>query len=173
MKWTNASKIAAALLAGLAFAGSAQAATYTPAEIANQKLVVDFYTALDAANSAGATAQRARGIAEQFISPNYIQHKEGAPKTGNAREAFIRSAEAAPPGPMPASMRTPAKTVALMAQGDRVILVTSRELPDPAGGTREAFIFNMFRIADGKLAEHWDALPASLTGPPPAGPPPR
>jgi len=170
MKWINASKIAAALLVGLTFAGAAEAATNTPAEIANMKLVTDFYSALDAANSAGTMAQRAREISERFISPDYVQHQEGPPTSGNAREAFIHSAESMPPGALPPAMRTPAKTVALMAEGDRVIQVTSREAPNPAGGAREVFIFNMFRIANGQLAEHWDALPAALMGPPPGGP---
>jgi len=39
-----------------------------------------------------------------------------------------------------------------------VMLFTKRELPDGKDGQPAvAYIFNMFRIHDGKLAEHWDA----------------
>ena len=167
----NANKVAAVLLVGLIFGGPAEAATNTPAEIANEKLVVDFYAALDAANSTGSIAQQARAIAERYISPDYIQHREGEGAIGNGREAFIHATEAAPPGPVPIEMRTPAKPVALMADGDQVIIVTSRDIPNPAGGTRPVFIFNLFRIVNGKLAEHWDALPSGLMPPPGASGP--
>ncbi|WP_237713978.1 hypothetical protein [Novosphingobium sp. Rr 2-17] len=50
-----------------------------------------------------------------------------------------------------------------------MIIVTSREIPEIAGGSRTIFIFNMFRIADGKLVEHWDALPSAMTQPPAGG----
>jgi hypothetical protein len=50
------------------------------------------------------------------------------------------------------------------------MLFTKRELPDGKDGQPAvAYIFNMFRIHDGKLAEHWDAGAAT---PPPGGGPP-
>ncbi|EIZ79427.1 hypothetical protein WSK_1991 [Novosphingobium sp. Rr 2-17] len=167
MKMINANKIGAVLLAGMAFSAPAMAATNTPTEISNKKLVADFYQALDAANASGSMAKQARQIAEKYLSPDYTQHQEGAPATGNAREAFIRNAQATPAGPLPPAMQKPATQVALMADGDRVILVTSRDIPTATGSTRPVFIFNMFRIAGGKLAEHWDALPSAISGPPP------
>lgn len=171
MKYISVNKMAAALLAGLIFSSPAMAATNTPTEISNKKLVADFYKALDEANASGTMAKKARQIAERFLSPDYLQHQEGASPTENAREAFIRKSEATPAGPLPPAMRVPAKTVALMAEGDHVILVTSRDMPSPTGGTRPAFIFNMFRVAKGKLVEHWDALPSAMTQPPVGGPP--
>ncbi|EIZ79584.1 hypothetical protein WSK_1817 [Novosphingobium sp. Rr 2-17] len=165
----DAKKIAVALSVGLVLSSPAKAATNTPREIDNKQLVVDFYQALDAANSAGTTAKQARSIAERFLSRDYVQHQEGASSNGNAREAFVRNAEAVPPGPPPPAMRTPARTIALMAEGDRVIIIASRDVPDVGGGTRPVFIFNMFRIEGGKLAEHWDALPSAMTKPPSDG----
>lgn len=162
------------LLAGVALSTPAPAATNTPAEIVNENLVLDFYRALDAANAAGTMAQQARHIAERYLSPDYIQHREGESGQGTAREAFIRNAEAVPAGPLPPGMNQPARRVALMADGDRVILVTSRDVPDASGRIRPVFLFNMFRIAGGKLAEHWDAIPAQIGSPPPdARPMPR
>jgi predicted SnoaL-like aldol condensation-catalyzing enzyme len=54
-----------------------------------------------------------------------------------------------------------------MAEGDRVMLLTQR--PAPSG--KKAYLFNMYRVQDGKLTEHWDVLPAEFTMPPPAGAP--
>jgi predicted SnoaL-like aldol condensation-catalyzing enzyme len=45
-----------------------------------------------------------------------------------------------------------------MAEGDYVVLAFKRELPDPqnAGKNYTTTWFDMFRIQDGKIAEHWD-----------------
>ena len=53
------------------------------------------------------------------------------------------------------------------------MLLLEREMIDPAGETHPIFIFNMFRVKDGKLTEHWEV--AGAMGPPPGadgGPPP-
>jgi len=153
--------VAAMMTAG---GGASQAATLTAQERANEQLVLDFYAALNATDAAAA---HARSIAERFISPDYIQHSETYQGPGNARERFISAMEHIPSGPRP-GFQAPPKTIALMADGDLVTIVTSREVPNGAGATRPVFIFNLFRIKDGRLAEHWDALPAALTGAGPA-----
>jgi predicted SnoaL-like aldol condensation-catalyzing enzyme len=52
-----------------------------------------------------------------------------------------------------------AELVAMVAEGDLVVQVTRVELPNPyrEGQTFTTARFDMFRIADGLLAEHWDA----------------
>jgi predicted SnoaL-like aldol condensation-catalyzing enzyme len=58
-----------------------------------------------------------------------------------------------------------------MAEGDRVMLLTSREQRDPAtGAIKPSYVFNMFRLKDGKLVEHWDVMPGGMPPPPPPGP---
>jgi predicted SnoaL-like aldol condensation-catalyzing enzyme len=54
-----------------------------------------------------------------------------------------------------------------MAEGDRVIQVTSRERRDPAtGATKPSYIWNMFRVENGMLAEHWDSvMPGNMAAP--------
>jgi predicted SnoaL-like aldol condensation-catalyzing enzyme len=163
-KQTRAAILVAAMMT--AGGGASQAATLTAQERANEQLVVDFYAALNATDVAATGKQHVRSIAERFISPDYIQHSDTYKGPGSARERFISGMEHMPSGPRP-GFQAPPKTIALMADGDMVTIVTSRELPDGAGGTRPVFIFNLFRIKDGRLAEHWDALPAALTG---AGP---
>jgi predicted SnoaL-like aldol condensation-catalyzing enzyme len=47
--------------------------------------------------------------------------------------------------------------VTMLAERDKVVLALRRELPDPQhpGHTYTTTWFDMFRIRDGKIAEHW------------------
>ena len=143
------------------------AAINTPAEQANKKMVLAFYAALNEADATHSMQKRIRGIAETYLRPDYIQHSEAfanAPGPGTAREKLIRIFQTMPA--MPDSI-SPPTTVAVMAEADRVILVTARDMPDPAtGAPKKSFTWNMFRVENGKLAEHWDCSP-NMGGPPP------
>jgi predicted SnoaL-like aldol condensation-catalyzing enzyme len=46
-----------------------------------------------------------------------------------------------------------------VAEGDLVTLSFARELPDPADPAKKYTTtwFDMFRIENGKIAEHWDS----------------
>ncbi|WP_408591014.1 hypothetical protein [Novosphingobium sp.] len=153
----------------LAFAPSPVLAHETRGEARNKQVVVDFYAALNAADAAGTTAQRIAPIAAKYIDPAYVQHGEAfanLPGPGSARDKLVRMFQHMPPMPP----RAAPKTLAVMAQGDLVTMVTSREMPDPASGKiKQLVIFNMFRLAKGRLIEHWDSLPPM--GPGGSGPP--
>ena len=151
--------IAAAVLSGV----SAQAGQRTQEE-ANKKLVRDFYNALEDTQAAGEMKTKGRSLIEKYIAPDYIQHRPGQQ---SGREAMVRNTENAPA--LPAGAPTHSKLVAILGDGDLVVQVTDRGLPDPVtGAPRHALIWNMFRIKNGKLAEHWDALPEGMKGPPPS-----
>ena len=154
----------AAVLLAMSPAG---AASYTPSEAVNKKTVLNFYAALNAADATHSMHERIQGIAETYLSPDYIQHGEAfanLPGPGTPRDKLIHFFQALPP--LPASI-SPPTTVAVMAEADRVILVTARDMPDPATGvTKSSLTWNMFRVIDGKLAEHWDCSP-NMGGPPP------
>ena len=154
-------------LGGLLAFGSPAIAHMTTAEAANEKVVLDFYAALNAADAAGDLRQRIQTIAETYLDPDYVQHSEmfaGLPGPGSARDKLIHMFQNRPPMP---PMGAPT-TVAVMAEGDRVMLLTSRDLPDPATGRgKEVYIFNMFRVKNGHLVEHWDITPLP---PGPGGP---
>jgi predicted SnoaL-like aldol condensation-catalyzing enzyme len=157
---------AVAAVAAVLLSASAQASEPSRVE-ANKKLVHDFFAAVDEAQASGTMKANGRSIVERFIAPDYIQHRPGEQ---NGREAMVHRTESAqflPVGGMP-----PTKLVALIADGDIVVRVVSFDIPDRATGTTSpALIWNMFRIRDGKLAEHWDAEPATKSEqPPPGGP---
>ena len=163
------SRIGLVLAAGLAMASTA-AAENTPTEAANKKTVLDFYAALNEANATNSMKERIQGIAEKYLSPDYKQHTLMLPGSGTDRDKLIRmfqSRQAASPAGAPTA---PQRTDAIMAEGDRVMLLTSRDYRDPATGElKPTYVFNMFRVKDGKLVEHWDVMPQGV-GPPPGGP---
>lgn len=138
-------------------ASAAPAAAHDdPAAAANKRVVLDFYKALNDADNSVTTRDRIKTIAETYLSPDYVQHSEmfaGLPGPGTAREKLIRMFQSMPAmKPMPA-----ARTIAVMAEGDLVMILTARDLPDPSTGRpTPRYIFNMFRVKAGKLAEHWD-----------------
>jgi predicted SnoaL-like aldol condensation-catalyzing enzyme len=148
-------------------------------EAANKQVVLGFYQALNDADNSGTMQDRIKKIAETYLSPDYMQHSDmfaGLPGPGTARDKLIRMFQTRPAmKPMPA-----ARTIAVMAEGDLVMMLTARDLPDPTSGQPVSrYIFNMFRVKAGKLAEHWDVgsapppMPASAQGNPMTSVPPK
>ncbi|MFA9216779.1 MAG: hypothetical protein ACEQSK_06700 [Sphingomonadaceae bacterium] len=169
-------KFVAACALGLGLAMSAHAAKYTPQEEANVKLVADFYAALDNADAHGDMKQKIRSIAEKYLQADYIQHMEAAKAFGPGREGLIRLLEQMPamPAPPAGMAPPPAQVLSLIANGDIVIRVSARTMPAaPGAAGNPSYMFNMFRIQNGKLAEHWDASSGAAMGPPPAAPAPH
>ncbi len=158
----------AMLLAG----GTPAMAHNKPAEAANKKIVLNFYKALNDADAAGTTRQRIAEIAKKYLSPDYVQHAEmfaNLPGPGSARDKLIRLFQNLPARPAMPS----AKLISIMAEGDQVMMLTVRDWADPATGrAKPAYIFNMFRVKNGKLAEHWDVGAMPPAGGPPPGEPP-
>ena len=93
-------------------------------------------------------------FADKYLAESYIQHNPNVP-TGRA--AFVEFvARFRKPAPIEARIKAP--VVAIVAEGDLVVLAFARENADPKDATRKFSTtwFDMFRLENGKIAEHWD-----------------
>ena len=114
---------------------------------ANKRIVYDFWREV--------FEGRHMDLAEKYMAEGYIQHNPNVP-TGRA--AFIDFFSKLS-GPKPIEAQVKAPLVAMVAEGDFVVLTFARELPDPKDPTKKYTTtwFDMFRLENGKIAEHWDA----------------
>lgn len=114
---------------------------------ANKRLVYDFWREV----FEGGHLE----LAEKYMAESYVQHNPNVP-TGRAAfvEFFSKFAKAKPVEP-----RIKAPLVAMVADGDYVVLSFAREYPDPKDATKKYTTtwFDMFRLEGGKIAEHWDS----------------
>lgn len=113
----------------------------------NKRLAYDFWREVFEA--------RHLELAEKYMAESYIQHNPNVP-TGRA--GFIAFFSKFGPA-KPIAAKVNASLIAIVADGDLVTLVFTKELPDPKdkSKTYTTTWFDMFRIENGKIAEHWDA----------------
>jgi len=114
---------------------------------ANKRLVYDFWREVFEAGH--------MELAEKYMAEGYIQHN---PNVATGRAAFIAffSKNIAP---QPIEPRVKAPLVAIVAEGDLVVLVFVRELLADPKDTAQKYTttwFDMFRLEGGKIVEHWD-----------------
>ena len=121
-------------------------ASSDPKLAANKRLVYDFWREVFEAGH--------MELAEKYMAESYIQHNPNVP-TGRAAfvEFFTRFKQ-----PKPIQARVAAPLVAIVAEGDLVVLAFAREATDPKDRARKYSTtwFDMFRVEGGKIAEHWD-----------------
>jgi predicted SnoaL-like aldol condensation-catalyzing enzyme len=112
---------------------------------ANKKLVFDFWREIRQAHNVERAAE--------LMAEGYVEHDPNLP-TGRA--AFVRSLDRLPKQPVKATIDD---LVTIVAERDLVVLAFRRELPDLAeeGQTYTTTAYDTFRIADGKIAEHWSS----------------
>jgi predicted SnoaL-like aldol condensation-catalyzing enzyme len=91
--------------------------------------------------------------AGKWLTPEYIQHN---PLVVSGRDAVVKFFGSRPRKPIPEKMQT--KVVAVIAEGDLVMVAFPREYKDPKdqSKTYTTTWFDMWRISQGKAAEHWD-----------------
>ena len=113
---------------------------------ANKRLVYDFWREVFEAGH--------MELAEKYMAEGYIQHNPNVP-TGRAAFIDFFSKNVTPGAIQP---RVKAPLVAILADGDLVVLAFAREAPDPKDPAKKYTTtwFDMFRIEGGKIAEHWD-----------------
>lgn len=113
----------------------------------NKQLVYDFWREV--------FEGRNLDLAEKYLTDTYIQHNPNVPTGRSGFVEFFQKFSK----PKPIQSRVKAPLVAILAEGDLVTLVFVSELPHPRDtGTKYTTTwFDMFRIENGKIAEHWDA----------------
>lgn len=96
--------------------------------------------------------------ARALMTREYIQHNPNIPSGPDAIIAFTKTPEAERARQ---SMRPAPAPPMFVVEGDRIVMILPRDLPDPKdpSKTYRSYWFDMWRIEDGKLAEHWDAAP--------------
>ena len=115
--------------------------------VANKRLVYDFWREVFEAGH--------MDLADRYLAEGYIQHNPNVPTGRAAFVAFF--SKFTKPRPIEAKVKAP--LVAIVAEGDLVVLSFVRQVQDPkdAGQKYSTTWFDMFRIENGRIAEHWDA----------------
>jgi predicted SnoaL-like aldol condensation-catalyzing enzyme len=115
---------------------------------ANKKLVFDMWRAI----IQGAHTE----LAPKYFTKDYIQHN---PNVATGRDAMVAYMKATRPV-RPIEPKITFPVIAIMAEGDLVMLATVSRLPDPQAPDQKyaGTHFDMFRIENGKIAEHWDSV---------------
>ena len=93
-------------------------------------------------------------VADKYFDENYMQHN---PNAATGRKAVVDFfSKFSKPKPIVDTIKS--SVVAIIAEGDLVMLSFVREMPDPVDPTKKYTTtwFDLFRIANGKIAEHWD-----------------
>jgi predicted SnoaL-like aldol condensation-catalyzing enzyme len=121
-------------------------ASSNPQIAANKRLVYDFWReVLEAGHM---------DLADKYLTESYIQHNPTVP-TGRAGFVDLFS-KFSKPKPIEAKIQSP--LVSITAEGNFVILSFVSEALDPNDKTKTYTTtwFDMFRIENHKIAEHWD-----------------
>jgi predicted SnoaL-like aldol condensation-catalyzing enzyme len=95
--------------------------------------------------------------AEKMFTEDYIQHNPNVITGRKAMVEFMRSSR--PRKEIEPTIHFP--VISIIAEGDLVAITTVSYLPDPEapGKTYASSHFDLFRIENGKIAEHWDSVP--------------
>jgi predicted SnoaL-like aldol condensation-catalyzing enzyme len=111
----------------------------------NKKLVLDFWREV--------LESRHVELASKYLAPGYIQHN---PNVETGLSGFVKFFSRFQPEPIQRKLKNPPIYVA--AIGDRVILIFENEASDPHDASKKYKFntFDMLRVADGKIQEHWD-----------------
>ena len=115
-----------------------------PKLAANKRLVYDMYRIV----LQGGYADRAG----EFIREDYVQHNPNAAQGLKGVQDYIRMTR--PERELEEKLELP--LIHLMAEGDYVTTAFVRPEKDANGETYYSTWFDLYRIEDGKIAEHWD-----------------
>ena len=112
----------------------------------NKRLVYDMYRIVLQAGRADR--------ADEFIAEDYIQHNPNAAQGLAGLVDYVRSTR--PELEVRDTLDLP--LIHLMAEGDYVTTAFVRPEKDANGETYYSSWFDLYRIENGKIAEHWDPM---------------
>ena len=145
MTWKSTTAICASLLlaAAVAFAQG-----YLSGPALNKKIVTDFYRLVFEPRNAD--------LIDQYIAADFVEHN---PAIEGGRDGLAKFMKTLPPpksDDIGAEMKNPPAYI--VAEGDLVTFIFKQPTPDPKdkAKTYDRFTFDMFRIKNGKIVEHWD-----------------
>src|SRR5215468_194704 len=110
----------------------------------NKSLVRDFYATV--------LVDRDVDAAPRFLRPDYIQHNPNVP-TGLA--GFMDTFRARFAQKLPSDYKR--ELLNVIGENDMVVVYVRQTWTGADGRFHQALGFDMFRVQDGKIAEHWDA----------------
>lgn len=113
----------------------------------NTEIVLDMWEKVIRQGSADAVMK--------YIHPDYIQHNVNMPSGREYLLHLVKLINNKPADFTPPGHKEVLKTV---AQGDYVVVIWNQEQADPndPGQTYMGQAFDMFRLEDGIICEHWD-----------------
>lgn len=95
--------------------------------------------------------------AKDYLAPEYHQHN---PTVATGLTGFEQFFGHLWPKPKAAADVKMTQFDAVIAEGDLVMVMFKTPKPDPdsAGKTYDAYWFDLFRVKNGKIVEHWDEM---------------
>lgn len=117
-----------------------------PQLAANKRLVYDMYRIVLQAGLAGR--------AHEFVTENYVQHNPNAAQGLDGLIEYVRSTR--PEREIKDKLELP--LIQLIAEGNYVMTSFVRPEKDAKGETYYSTWFDLYRIENGKVAEHWDPM---------------
>jgi predicted SnoaL-like aldol condensation-catalyzing enzyme len=122
-----------------------------PKLAANKKLVYDMYRII----LQGGHYE----MVEQFFTPGYIQHNPNVTSSRDSLAKYIKQTR--PQRTIQPTLDFP--LISLVAEGDMVVIaiVSYQDDPESPGKRYANTHFDMFRVENGKIAEHWDHVAKS------------
>lgn len=138
-------RLTSLLAFALAFASPTQPAQADEGlTVRNKALVRDFYTTVLVGRDVDA--------APRFLRSDYIQHNPNVP-TGLT--GFMDTFRARFAQRLPADYNR--EVLNVIGENDMVVIYARQTWTGRDGQAHTALGFDMFRVQDGKIAEHWDA----------------
>ena len=137
--WTAAFSVAFALISGAQLARADEGLTAR-----NKTLVREFYTTV--------LIDRDVDAAPRFLRPDYIQH---TPQVPTGLTGFMDTFRARFAQKLPSDYKR--ELLNVIGENDMVVVYVRQSWTGRDAQFHQALGFDMFRVQDGKIAEHWDA----------------